>query len=332
MLVRTGTDCWEIHSHGGRAVSDSIVSALCDAGGTKCSASDWQENPDESVQRRLAQAGGWRSAQILSRQLAGDFDAEVRSIEQIMTESNFIDTAEFLKAEHSLLRLERAARVGLRLPIPWRVVLRGVVNAGKSSLVNALAGYARSLVSPLAGTTRDLLVTRLVLDGWEIELVDTAGETQSQDLLPEAAELAGIKRARTAVSSADLVLELTPAPNLTNNTNTFQVREDAGKRLVVATKADLLQPGVQPLETTDITAGGSMVLTSALTNYGIDRLAREIVRKLVPEAADGDLDQGVPVTSGQLRRVQQLRQRIKQLHAQVRGGVTPGLTDPESGA
>ena len=327
MLVRTATDSWEVHSHGGRAVADSIVSALCDAGGIECSGSEWQETLDASgngsVRRRLAQAEGWRAAQILSRQLAGYLEAELGSIEQLVTQSTSIDTTSVLKVEHNLLRLERAARVGLRLPIPWRVVLRGVVNAGKSSLVNALAGYARSLVSPLAGTTRDLLETRLVLDGWEIELVDTAGEIQSQHLPPAAVELAGIKRGQTAVSTADLVLELTPAPNLLNSMSQFV--DNTGKRLVVATKADLLQPTEIP----GITAEGNVILTSALTNSGVDRLAEAIVRRLVPEAANGDLDRGVPVTTGQLRRVQQVRQKIRQLHAQVGRGVTPDLTDPE---
>ncbi|NBP82044.1 hypothetical protein EBU58_15305, partial [bacterium] len=186
MLVRVAADCWEVHSHGGKLVSESIVSSVCEAGAIECSGREWPGTLDESgkrsIRRRLVQAGGWRAAQILSRQLAGYFDAEVVSIEQFASECDLDATAGLFEAEHNLLRLERAARVGLRLPTPWRVVLRGVVNAGKSSLVNALAGYARSLVSPLAGTTRDLVETRLVLDGWEIELVDTAGETKSREV------------------------------------------------------------------------------------------------------------------------------------------------------
>jgi tRNA modification GTPase len=258
--------------------------------------------------------------------LAGYFETEVGSIEQFVIESSFGTTSGLFEAEHNLLRLERAARVGLRLPTPWRVVLRGVVNAGKSSLVNALAGYARSLVSPLAGTTRDLVETRLVLDGWEIELVDTAGETKSREVLPAAVELAGIERGRAAAGSADLVLELIPAPDLLNGA--VHRREDTGQRLVVATKADLLQPD----ETARVLAGGHVVATSAITGDGVERLAEAIVQRLVPEAAEGDLDQGVPITSSQLQRVQQLQQRLKLLHAHVRGRITPGLTDPESGA
>ena len=330
MLVRVATDCWEIHAHGGKMVSDSIVRDLCEAGAVECSGGEWRgaplESGESSIRRRLAEAGGWRAAQILSRQLAGYFDTEVGSIEQFVIESSFGTTSGLFEAEHNLLRLERAARVGLRLPTPWRVVLRGVVNAGKSSLVNALAGYARSLVSPLAGTTRDLVETRLVLDGWEIELVDTAGETKSREVLPAAVELAGIERGRAAAGSADLVLELIPAPDLLNGA--VHRREDTGQRLVVATKADLLQPD----ETARVLAGGHVVATSAITGDGVERLAEAIVQRLVPEAAEGDLDQGVPITSSQLQRVQQLQQRLKLLHAHVRGRITPGLTDPESGA
>jgi len=330
MLVRVAADCWEVHSHGGKLVSESIVSSVCEAGAIECSGSEWPGTLDESGKRsirsRLAQAGGWRAAQILSRQLAGHFDAEISSVEQVVNDSSVAATAGLFKAEHNLRRLERAARVGLRLPVPWRVVLRGVVNAGKSSLVNALAGYSRSLVSPLAGTTRDLLETRLVLDGWEIELVDTAGEIQLREELPAAVELAGIMRGRAAAGTADLVLELTPAQDLLRTA--VQVREDTGQRLVVATKADLLQPD----ETARITAGGHVIPTSAVTRAGVERLAEAIIQRLVPEAAEGDLDQGVPITSGQFQHVQQLQQRLKQRHAHVRGRITPGLTDPESGA
>jgi tRNA modification GTPase len=330
MLVRVATDCWEIHAHGGKMVSDSIVRDLCEAGAVECSGGEWRgapvESGESSIRRRLAEAGGWRAAQILSRQLAGYFDTEVGSIEQFVIESSFGTTAGLFEAEHNLLRLERAARVGLRLPIPWRVVLRGVVNAGKSSLVNALAGYARSLVSPMAGTTRDLIETRLVLDGWEIDLIDTAGEIESKEVLPTGVELAGIKRGRAAAGAADLVLELTPASDLLNSA--VRGGEDTAQRLIVATKADLLQPG----EIARITAGGHIIATSALTGAGIDSLAEAIIRRLVPEEAEGDLDQGVPVTSGQLQRIQQLQQRLRQLCADGRDRITPGLTDPESGA
>ena len=308
VLVRTAPDGWEIHSHGGRAVAESIVRSLCAAGGVEFSDRDWANHPDRtagiSLQRRLAQAGGWRAAQILSRQLAGRFDAEIKSIEQLIAMARDATASDLLEARNDLQRLGRAARIGQRLPAPWRVVLRGAVNAGKSSLVNALAGYARSLVAALAGTTRDLLETRLVLDGWEIELVDTAGEPQPQELLSDAVERIGIERGRTAAATADLVLELAPATEFLNGRGWAPT--DATRRLVVATKADLLPPGGADT----LAAECSLILTSALTRSGIDRLAAAIIQQLVPEAAAGDLDRGVPVTAEQLQRVERLQERL----------------------
>ena len=68
-----------------------------------------------------------------------------------------------------------ARSVGLRLVSGWRVVLAGRPNVGKSRLLNALAGYERAIVDPTPGTTRDVVTVRTALDGWPVELADTAG-------------------------------------------------------------------------------------------------------------------------------------------------------------
>ncbi len=78
----------------------------------------------------------------------------------------------------------------------------GAPNVGKSSLVNALAGYERSIVAPTPGTTRDVVTTNIAIDGWPIELADTAGLREAT----EALEGEGIDRARSAGQSSDLVL------------------------------------------------------------------------------------------------------------------------------
>jgi len=310
VLTRTAADGWEIHAHGGRAVAESIVSGLCAAGGVEVSRRDWLDNFDRSagssIQWRLIEAGGWQEAQILSRQLSGQFDTEMSSIGQIVETATRSTAAELRQAQDDLRRLKRAARIGQRLPTIWRVVLRGPVNVGKSSLVNALAGYARSLVSPLAGTTRDLLETRLVLDGWQIELIDTAGERQQQAPPRGGTEQSGIERGRIAATTADLVLELKPATELVKGPILRDA--DADQRLVVATKADLLTR----VRADAILEDNSIMLTSAQTRMGIDRLAEAIIQRLVPEAAAGDLDQGVPVTAAQVQWVEQLQKRLDQ--------------------
>ncbi len=322
VLVRTGADCWEIHAHGGVAVLDSIVGGLCSgAGVVECSGEDWPQHDGDQADRllwqRLATAGGWRAAKILSRQLAGQFAEEMKTVARQLIEVPDNKAAAGLIAAKVLTHLEKAARVGLRLPIPWRVALRGDVNVGKSSLVNALAGYARSLVSPLAGTTRDLLETRLVLDGWEIELIDTAGLHAAESEVKTPIERAGIDRGEAAATAADLVLELVPARAIIDGT--VPATGGSSRRLIVATKADLLPAG----ESVPPGGAGNVILTSARTGAGLDDLVASIIDRLVPEAAGGGLDHAVPVTSEQLQQVLQLQRRL------AGTPITPCLNDRE---
>ena len=97
---------------------------------------------------------------------------------------------------------------GLHILAPWRVVVAGAVNAGKSSLVNALLGYERSIASPWEGTTRDLVTGRTIVQGWPVELIDTAG-LRSQ--VQHEVEAAGIALTEHALTQADAVLWLIDA-------------------------------------------------------------------------------------------------------------------------
>ena len=101
-----------------------------------------------------------------------------------------------------LPRLAALAAVGRHLVEPWQVVLAGPPNVGKSSLINALAGFERSVVAPVAGTTRDVVTVRVAFDGWPVELSDTAGLRDSG----EALEAEGIARTKSRLASADLVV------------------------------------------------------------------------------------------------------------------------------
>jgi len=313
VVVRTAEDRWEVHSHGGRAVSDSIISSLSGAssgpakttaagnavpGGTVSTA---------SLEQRLATAGGRRAAQIIARQLAGGFAAELARVDQLLVEAAANRSRSCSAAAAAVQRLLRASRVGLRLPQPWRVVVRGAVNVGKSSLINSLAGFDRSLVSPAAGTTRDLLPTRLVLDGWEVELIDTAGLRAAGDQPAARVERAGIERGEAAAASADLILDLFPAAEL----GEVPASSSDRPRLVVGTKADLLTATAAAV----FPQQPGLVLTSAKTGLGISRLIEALIARLVPEAADGLLDRGVPVTPEQLDQVRRRQQRLATLAA-----------------
>ena len=293
----------EIHCHGGWAASEAVLRSLEICGAVRQAWPDWLAEQENLIAREarvaLAHAGGPKAARILCRQLAGDLEREVDRV------GGLVAAGDRAGGEAGVERLMRAARVGLRLIRPWRVVVTGAVNAGKSSLVNALAGYARSLVSPEPGTTRDLLETRLVLGGWEIDLVDAELVKMFTKELKE-----GIERAVKAAAAADLVLKVVPAgtqrtvapesePRLTGPGN-------AGlQSLEVFTKGDLAE-GAWP-------AVGSGNVTSARTGQGIEALAEAIIQRLIPEElADPELLEGpVPFTPRQVAQIAALAVRGK---------------------
>ncbi len=266
VVVRRRANLVEVHCHGGLAAAAAVITSLVALGAEEVAWPRWLAAAGESqtvveAHEALAVAGGPKAARILARQAAGALDAEMERIERRR------EAGDHAAADAAARRLLRAARVGLRLTRPWRVVLTGPVNAGKSSLVNALAGYSRSIVSPEPGTTRDLVEVRLVLGGWEVDLFDTAGLRRG-GAAAGLIEQAGIGRAVAATEDADLVLQIVPA----DATPPSVATDDA---LLVLSKTDLAPIGH--------TWPADAVLTSAATGAGIADLAAVIVARLVPE-------------------------------------------------
>src|SRR5262249_43310164 len=137
----------------------------------------------------MARAPTARTAAILLDQYHGAF---ARAVERARVALTRGDIAEARGVREGLAGW---ADLGRHLTEPWQVAVLGAPNVGKSSLVNALAGYRRSVVAPTPGTTRDVVTTRVALDGWPVELADTAGwrtdagplERQGVDLARAAA-------------------------------------------------------------------------------------------------------------------------------------------------
>ncbi|HSL93711.1 MAG TPA: tRNA uridine-5-carboxymethylaminomethyl(34) synthesis GTPase MnmE [Bacillota bacterium] len=159
-----------------------------------------------------------------------------------------------------------------------RVVLAGRPNAGKSSLLNALAGEDRAIVTDVAGTTRDTIEVRINLDGLLLTLWDTAGLREGSDLV----EKLGVERAEKALEAADIVLVLIDgAGELHPDDRKLLKRTSAGNRIVLATKADLpRQVALAPFDALPV----SVVNHEGLTELRI-RLAREARRLAGPENA-----------------------------------------------
>jgi len=301
VVVRRGEDELEIHCHGGIAASEAVIASLEQRGAERQAWPDWLRAGGISAieveaREAMAVAGGPKAARILARQSSGMIETEFAIVERLFADGRMAE------ARAAVDRLFRASRVGLRLTRPWRVVLAGSVNAGKSSLVNALTGHARAIVSPEPGTTRDLLETRVVLEGWEVDLIDAAGmREEGGDDRATAVERAGIARAIAAREGADLVLHVVDGRHLGSDGPTVS----AERALVVASKADLAGGAAAA-------ALAGTLWTSAVTGEGIAELAVEIVRRLLPEEAeDPELLAGaVPFTERQVAWMEQKWQQV----------------------
>jgi tRNA modification GTPase len=182
------------------------------------------------------------------------------------------------------------AGFGTRLGQPFRVVLAGSPNVGKSSLLNAILGYDRSITFDAAGTTRDVLHADTVIDGLPIRLSDTAGIRASDEPL----EQQGVARAQTAADQADLVIVVCEPQSLmragTRKWGTEIV--DSTKRVIrVLNKSDLLVDS----DTHDLCD----LTTNALTGEGVAELMAAIAEKLCDSVPQPGTP--VPITGRQAR-------------------------------
>ena len=316
VLVRTGIQSWEIHSHGGRAVVQSFLESFVSEGADEVSWNTWharfhRDPRDTTIRKQLAQVDGWYPAQILTRQLAGSFQEDIMRVQQALdTTPRCLDQLVLAKAV--INRLERASRIGLRLAQPWRVVLLGPVNAGKSSLINALAGYDRSIVSPHAGTTRDVLETRVVIDGWSVDFIDTAGFRLADNQKGEINDIEkkGINRASVEALKADLILHVQSLDqSVEDGFSRAQLGDDLPPYISVGTKLDLC--GNKHFHEQSLSE--PLVLTSARTGQGIERLIQVVLETLVPEIKDQPdcFLEGVPISPEDVDVVRKLHQQVE---------------------
>ena len=226
----TGEDVAELQAHGSPVVLRQLVARCIALGARQARAGEFSERAFLNGKLDLAQAeaiadliaaGDAQAARAARRSLDGVFSQRVEALMaallairvHVEAAIDFADEPldtlgggalrERLDAAiGQLAQLQREAERGQKLRDGLHVVLVGPPNAGKSSLLNALAGSERAIVTDLAGTTRDLLHETIRLDGVELTLVDTAGLREAGD----AIEAEGIRRARSELARADLAL------------------------------------------------------------------------------------------------------------------------------
>jgi tRNA modification GTPase len=255
----------ELHCHGGRANVRFLLDLLATRGSRLCIWQEFLQRTDSDSLRAaaavaLAEAPTVRTAAILLDQTNGAFAAALDAILMAL-DRDAIDMA-----STGLDALARRAGLGRRLTAPWRVAVAGPPNVGKSSLMNALAGYQRSIVSPTPGTTRDVVTTRLAIDGWPVELADTAGVREGTDALEEQ----GVRKARATAHAADLCLWLLDA-----SAPPVWPDADVGAVRFVVNKVDL--PAVWDVAAVD------GVQVSAITHLGLPELCAALSGWLVPD-------------------------------------------------
>jgi tRNA modification GTPase len=226
----TGEDVLELHGHGGPIVMDLLLARCLALGARHAEPGEFTRRAFLNDKIDLTQAeaiadlidsGSIEAARAASRSLQGEFSASVHSLTEAVTETRMhVEAAiDFPEEEIDFLadtalrdRIDRAlalcvqitakARQGALLREGMTVVIAGRPNAGKSSLLNCLAGYAAAIVTDIPGTTRDVLRERINIDGMPLHIADTAGLREVADIV----EAEGIRRAHEEMRRADRIL------------------------------------------------------------------------------------------------------------------------------
>ncbi|HEX7324804.1 MAG TPA: tRNA uridine-5-carboxymethylaminomethyl(34) synthesis GTPase MnmE [Rhodanobacteraceae bacterium] len=304
----TGEDVLELHAHGSPVVLDRLLRRTCELGARLARAGEFSERAFLNGKLDLAQAEAVADliaarsdaqARAALRSLEGEFSRRVDALGKTLLRLRVeveaaIDFSEdasegaqpatllrlFDSAQAQFAALLAATRRGVRLSTGLRAAIVGAPNVGKSSLLNALAGDDRAIVTDIPGTTRDVLSQSVNLDGVELELVDTAGLRATGD----AIEREGVRRARAELARADIVLWVTDAPPVPRASMALPGTRDTALCLVIHNKIDL--SGAPPHRETR--AGRVDLYLSARTGAGLDLLRTELRGAVVGDAG-GDV-------------------------------------------
>ncbi|MCF7223617.1 tRNA uridine-5-carboxymethylaminomethyl(34) synthesis GTPase MnmE [Marilutibacter chinensis] len=292
----TGEDVVELQAHGSPAVLQALVAACVALGARRARAGEFSERAFLEGRVDLAQAeaiadliaaADLQAARAARRALDGEFSRRVEALAadllavrvHVEAAIDFVDEpidtlgggalkAKLARIADDLDALLQAAERGRRLRDGLHAVIVGPPNAGKSSLLNALAGSERAIVTEIAGTTRDLLHETLRVDGVEMTLVDTAGLREGGD----AIEREGMRRAGAELGRADLAIVVLDACDpAAGRRAVADAIAEVPQHLWVHNKIDLL--GTPASETTDATLGDAVALrVSAHTGAGLAAL------------------------------------------------------------
>jgi len=296
----TGEDVLEIHGHGGPVVMQELLNRCRELGARLAEPGEFTRRAFLNDKLDLAQAEAVadlieastaQAARSALRSLSGEFSRQVEDLVDQLIELRMLveATLDFpeeeidpLRDTDMLPRLERLraglgelrgrARQGSLLRTGLTVVLAGLPNVGKSSLLNRLAGEERAIVTDIAGTTRDALRETIQVEGIPLHIIDTAGLRETED----AVERLGIERSWKEIAKADVVLQIVDArAGVTPADQGVAARLPAGiERIVVENKCDLAHKEASRFEA----LGQVHLRLSAKTGEGMALLHDELLR------------------------------------------------------
>ena len=226
----TGEDVLELQGHGGPVVMDLLLQRCLECGARIAQPGEFSQRAFLNGRLDLAQAeavadliesGTAAAARLALRSLEGEFSQKIHKLVEAMIglrlhveaaldfpeeEIDFLSdkkvSTDLREIRDDLARLIASARLGRLMRDGLILVIAGLPNAGKSSLLNALSQRQTAIVTEIPGTTRDLLRERIQLDGIPLHLIDTAGLRDSDDKI----EQEGVRRARGEIEQADRIL------------------------------------------------------------------------------------------------------------------------------
>ena len=353
----TGEESAELHCHGSPVVLNEVLHACFAAGARQAKAGEFTkraflngkmdlteaEAVIDLIDAETAEAAHNAAAQMdgaLRRLIDASYDALLDITSRFYAVVDYPDEdiedltrgqteAALTQTETALERLLGTYSRGRILKSGVATAIIGAPNAGKSSLLNALVGYDRAIVTDIAGTTRDTVEEKAVVGGVLLRLIDTAGIRETGDTV----EKLGVERAKKAVEQADLILALLdgsaglpPAERAAETLAPLDLAAKSGKPwLLLVTKSDLGGwMGVVPDE--DRRAPEAVISVSSVTHEGFDELA-EAVCALYPAPKEN----GTLLTNArQADAVQRALASVRAAKDALLSGMTPDVVLTEA--
>ena len=351
----TGEDSAEFHCHGSPVVLRELLDALFAAGARQAKAGEFTQRAFLNGRLDLTQAEAVidlidAETAAAARNAAAQLDGGLRRVLEPIQDALLDVTSRFYavvdypdediedvqpeqvaealsSAEGQLTALLATCQRGKVLKSGVRTAIVGRPNAGKSSLLNALAGYERAIVTDIPGTTRDTVEESVLCGGVLLRLIDTAGIRDTEDVV----EQKGVERSRKALESADLVLAVVDSsvPLTDEDLEVLRLAAENPRWIAVFSKCDLWDTKAHSVGIIGSPAPAASVTLSSVTGEGLGDL-ENAVAALFP-AGDPKEAGSLLTDQRQEEAARRARDAVRRAKDALENGLTPDavLTDAE---